>query len=110
MRERPSPHLHVQQGRGGKAKPTDEPIPSPTRLTPSGPSAPSLRKLSIHVNAWGPFKEKWASAGEFREFEAVTAILLQEHRLQTRDQCRDAEDWCSRRGWNAMFAPATAAP
>ena len=58
----------------------------------------SMQILTIHVNAWTPFKEKWTSAGEPPVFESATAIVLQEHKLLGRDQCRDAEEWCSKRG------------
>ena len=30
--------------------------------------------------------------------------------MQGRDQCRDAEEWCAKRGWNAMFALASTLP
>ena len=40
----------------------------------------------------------------------MTAILLQEHKLQGRDQCRNAEEWCARRDWNSMFKSAVTLP
>ena len=87
-----------------------EPIPSPTGSQIEAPRAPQLRIMTINVNAWSTFREKWATAGEFREFDGSTAILIQEHKLQGRDQCRDAEEWCGRRGWHATFSSAITLP
>ncbi len=35
---------------------------------------------------------------------------MQEHQLSSRELCDDAEQWCLRRGWSAVFRPALRLP
>ena len=48
--------------------------------------------------------------GEPEEIQSATVLLIQEHQLTTAEACSDAEEWCERRGWNAVFRRAAVLP
>ena len=81
-------------------------------VAPSRTEQPSRQThiLSININSWTTFRAKWTSEGTPKEFEGATAILLQEHKLHGGDLCRDAEEWCTRRGWRSTFSSAATLP
>ncbi len=66
----------------------------------------TLEIISLNINAWAPFRQKWAEAGDFKEFSGTTLILLQEHKLSSKEERSDAQEWLQARGWDAVFTPA----
>ncbi len=66
----------------------------------------SLEVLTVNINSWGPFKERWTNEGEPAEIQSATVMLLQETHLVTDVQCSDATEWLESRGWLAVFRPA----
>ena len=66
--------------------------------------------LTINVNSWLPFRDRWAEEGEPEELRSATVLFLQEHQLTTAEACSDAEEWSERRGWNAVFRRAAILP
>jgi hypothetical protein len=66
--------------------------------------------MTLNINAWHPFRDKWASEGEPAEFVGVHVMMLQEHHLTSREACGDAQEWCEGRGWRAVFGLAAVLP
>ena len=73
--------------------------------TPSARTA-TLGILTININSWFTFRDKWSVEGQPPEFDAVTVMMLQEHHLTTRELCNDAQEWLDGRGWRAVFGLA----
>ena len=80
----------------------------PTR-TSSARSA-TLGILTININSWFPFRDKWSAEGEPSEFSAVQVMMIQEHHLTTQELCDDAQEWLEGRGWRAVFGLAAMLP
>ena len=103
-----------QRDRTQQSPSKDDGGPSPrTNLTQeissvSRPMAPqpSIVFLTINVNAWQPFKTRWAAEGTPPEIQSATVLLLQEHKITSQELCSDAVEWCARQGWRAVFRPA----
>ena len=74
------------------------------------PSPKDIIIVTMNVNSWHPFRDRWTAEGEPKESTAASVLLLQEHQLATREACRSAEEWCERRGWNAVFREAATLP
>ena len=66
----------------------------------------ALEMLTLNVNSWQPFKERWTNEGEPAEIQSATVLLLQELHLATEAQCRDATGWLESRGWLAVVRQA----
>ena len=62
------------------------------------------------MNSWTTFRERWRAEGQLSELESATVLMVQEHHLVQADLCRDAEDFCSQRGWHAVFREAIRLP
>ena len=62
--------------------------------------------LTLNVNSWQPFKERWANEGATPDIQSATVMLLQEHHLVTELQCRNATEWWEAVGWQAVFRQA----
>ena len=75
-----------------------------------GPTPPVLELLTINVNSWIPFRDRWSAEGAPAEIVSATVLFLQEHKLTSAEACSDAVEWCGKRGWNAVFRPATVLP
>ena len=86
--------------RGSPPQDQDQVISSETGPAP-------LQFLTLNINAWQPFRDRWSEEGTPKEIQSATLIFLQEHRLTTVEQCQDATEWCAARGWDAVFGRAT---
>ncbi len=88
--------------------------PSPQTNTPSQTDAVaeswSLQVLTLNINSWTTFKERWATTTEPEELQSATVMLLQETHLATAEQCGDATEWLEKRGWRGIFVPAQHQP
>ena len=93
------------------------PSPPPDHRTQeSKPSQGSVRavtsaKLEIvtmNVNSWKAFRDKWTTEGVPQELTTAHVIYIQEHRLESTQECDDAIEWCGARGFNAVFKRASA--
>ncbi len=69
---------------------------------------PTMEFLTLNVNSWLPFRDRWSSEGTPAEIQSATVLFIQEHKLTDEEACSDAAEWCAKRGWNAVFRPATA--
>ena len=83
--------------------------PSDQVMRREGP-VPDLVLLTLNINSWFPFRDRWSAEGAPPELQSATVLLLQEHKLTTTALCDDAVEWCGRRGWNAVFRPAAVLP
>ncbi len=104
--ERPVQSLAMDVGRPSPHTNPSQVISS--RGTASGP--PHLVILTLNINSWYPFKQRWSEEGTPREIESATVLLIQEHKLTSLEQCDDAVEWCSRMGWKALFRQAEQLP
>ncbi len=86
------------------------PRDTPSQVRGSGKGIPDLRFLTLNINAWAPFRDRWSEEGQPAEFQSATLLLLQEHHLTTEEQCSDAVEWCAARGWDATFRKAIQLP
>ncbi len=66
-----------------------------------------LEILTVNVNSWYPFRDRWSAEGAPEEILSATVLCLQEHKLTSEEACSDAVEWCGKQGWNAVFRPAT---
>jgi hypothetical protein len=62
--------------------------------------------MTLNINAWMPFRDRWSAEGEPAELADVQVMFLQEHHLTTQESCDDAQEWCENRGWRAVFGRA----
>ena len=74
-------------------------------MSRQGP-VPELVLLTLNINSWLPFRDRWSAEGSPPEIQSATVLFLQEHKLTSTALCDDAVDWCGKRGWNAVFRPA----
>ncbi len=65
-----------------------------------------LQILTMNVNAWRAFRDKWTTEGIPAEIQSAHVVLIQEHKLVTDSECDDATEWCAARGFWAVFKPA----
>ena len=65
-----------------------------------------LEVITININSWTPFRNKWTAEGLPKEMTSATVLRLQEHQLVSDDAIGDAEDWLRSRGYHAVFQPA----
>ncbi len=66
--------------------------------------------MTLNINAWMPFRDRWNTEGDFAELENVEVIFIQEHHLTTTELCNDAQEWLERRGWRGIFGRAAKLP
>ncbi len=66
--------------------------------------------ITINVNSWHPFRDRWEEEGEPDEIGSATVLFIQEHQLTSAEACSDAEEWCEKRGCHAVFRRAAVLP
>ncbi len=63
--------------------------------------------LTININSWWTFKQLWTTeSGVDEAIQSATVVCLQEHHLTRQVDCDDAVEFCSKRGFNAVFNAA----
>ncbi len=62
--------------------------------------------MTLNINAWTPFRDRWSVEGEPAELADVQVMFLQEHHLTNQESCNDSQEWCEKRGWRAVFGRA----
>ena len=65
-----------------------------------------LEVITVNVNSWAPFRNKWSTEGLPKELLSATVLSIQEHHLVSDAEIGDAEDWLRARGYHAVFQPA----
>ena len=82
------------------------PSPQDQRSEATSHKTPCMEFVTLNINSWWPFRDRWNSEGNSEEIQSATVMFLQEHKLTSEEDCADAADWCCARGWNAVFRPA----
>ncbi len=66
----------------------------------------SIEVLTMNINSWKPFRDKWTTEGMPQGLQTAQVICIQEHKLQSDTDCDDATEWCAARGFHAVFKPS----
>ena len=52
-----------------------------------------MEVITVNVNSWVPFRNRWSTDGLPSEIASATVLSIQEHHLVSDAVIGDAEDW-----------------
>ena len=108
----PSPHpdnktqMSKPPSRGALQLPAQGLNPLPAQGPVRAANSVKLEVITMNVNSWRAFRDKWASEGLPDELTSAHVVFIQEHRLESAQECDDATEWCGARGFHAVFQRA----